>query len=480
MTKRTQPLFVALAGTAACSVLADLGPPRKLESPTVESGAEAGTAVGASGDAQGDGGMTGTKAGPAPDDGAVETGVEASVVVGGSGPVQATNIALGPAQACAVIQGGPGSPDNGTVRCWGANTGGVLGSDPALIVSRSVPLPVSAYGAAPAFPSSISTVTLATGYACALTADTPSYLYCWGQFPADSRITRSTPPASYVPSIIDDNGYPLVGATTASVGTGGGCTVTAITGTNLLCWGAFAPNSGVTMLDGGIATVDSFTSVAIGRAHACGIATHFGLPDVECWGDNSQGQCGVPSPQWVSGPTRVGVSAMGNVTAVAAGGDDTCALLDTGAVYCWGANDHDQLGDQALAGTARSAVPTRVNVGASVTGVAVGSGHICALTSTTTNRSNVWCWGDNSAGQLATGAGGPTSSATPLPARRVSVTPDAGPRDVVAATEIAAGGQTTCALLLGNADVWCWGANAFGQAGQPPSPSVAYAMPVSW
>jgi hypothetical protein len=32
----------------------------------------------------------------------------------------------------------------------------------------------------------------------------------------------------------------------------------------------------------------------------------------------------------------------------------------------------------------------------------------------------------------------------------------------------------------GDDHVWCWGANDFGQAGQPPSMAiVAYAMPLS-
>ncbi len=52
-----------------------------------------------------------------------------------------------------------------------------------------------------------------------------------------------------------------------------------------------------------------------------------------------------------------GVSA----TAVAAGGDHTCALLSGGRVVCWGSNDFGQLG---IGNNIDVDVPASVNLGA--------------------------------------------------------------------------------------------------------------------
>jgi alpha-tubulin suppressor-like RCC1 family protein len=89
-----------------------------------------------------------------------------------------------------------------------------------------------------------------------------------------------------------------------------------------------------------------------------------------------------------------------------------CALLDTGAVKCWGSNSYGQLGlgQDATDDSARSRgdepgemgddLPI-VDLGTSepVAGLAVGSAHSCALLST----GRVKCWGFNSSGQLGLG-----------------------------------------------------------------------------
>src|SRR5207248_419155 len=95
------------------------------------------------------------------------------------------------------------------------------------------------------------------------------------------------------------------------------------------------------------------------------------------------------------------------VTAVAAGGYDTCALLADATMRCWGGNGSGELGD----GTHMNRLtPVAVWGLSGVTAIAVGAAHTCALLADTTVR----CWGVNSFGQL--GDGTTTNRLTPVAA----------------------------------------------------------------
>ena len=79
------------------------------------------------------------------------------------------------------------------------------------------------------------------------------------------------------------------------------------------------------------------------------------------------------------------------------GGSFGCALLDTGEVACWGANNHGQLGD----GTFTDAVGTATRVVGISNAVAIqlGSARACALL----DDGQIMCWGDNEYGMLGDG-----------------------------------------------------------------------------
>jgi Regulator of chromosome condensation (RCC1) repeat/Bacterial Ig-like domain (group 2) len=132
---------------------------------------------------------------------------------------------------------------------------------------------------------------------------------------------------------------------------------------------------------------------------------------------------------------------------VAAGLQDTCALLRSGAVECWGANYSGQHGDGT---TTNSRVPRLPVVGINnATQVTLGWGWACARLAT----GAINCWGANGNGQLGNGGAPGTFSTTPVKVRGIST-----------ATTVAAGGDFTCALLA-NGTVWCWGYNGNGELG---------------
>ena len=151
-------------------------------------------------------------------------------------------------------------------------------------------------------------------------------------------------------------------------------------------------------------------------------------------------------------------------TAISAGGDHTCALLDNGAVKCWGDNGYGQLGlgDTANrgddAGEMGDNLPAvDLGTGRTATAISAGDDHTCALL----DNGTVKCWGANTIGQLGLGdtanrGDGPGEMGDNLPAV------DLGTGRT--ATAISAGGSHTCALL-DNGAVKCWGYNTSGQLG---------------
>jgi serine/threonine-protein kinase len=97
----------------------------------------------------------------------------------------------------------------------------------------------------------------------------------------------------------------------------------------------------------------------------------------------------------------------GPATQVAAGGRFTCAVA-AGHAYCWGLNRDGEVGD----GT-QSLHPTPVLVGLpdTITAVAPGASHACALTA----GGQLHCWGRNRNGE--TGSGMALSRAAAAPVR---------------------------------------------------------------
>jgi alpha-tubulin suppressor-like RCC1 family protein len=99
------------------------------------------------------------------------------------------------------------------------------------------------------------------------------------------------------------------------------------------------------------------------------------------------------------------------------------------------------------------------------TEVSAGSYHTCALLSS----GKIWCWGDNDAGELGNGDSaefGHIDSPTAVEVRRIST-----------ATQVAAGGGHTCALLS-NGTVECWGASDKGQLGNGSTYEYGFPAPV--
>ncbi|MDQ6851919.1 MAG: hypothetical protein M3070_18655, partial [Actinomycetota bacterium] len=190
----------------------------------------------------------------------------------------------------------------------------------------------------------------------------------------------------------------------------------------------------------------SATSVAAGYNNSCAVLVD---RTIRCWGDNSHGQLG--NGTTADSSTPVPVSGITNATAVSAGDSDACALLSDGTIRCWGDNFAGQLGNGTM-GTG-SSTPVAVSGITTATAIIVGTDYACALLSDATIK----CWGYNYHGQLGNGQSG-NGTAGPSSSTPVAVS------GITNATAVTAGGDSSCAVLT-DGTVRCWGGNYYGTLG---------------
>jgi alpha-tubulin suppressor-like RCC1 family protein len=135
--------------------------------------------------------------------------------------------------------------------------------------------------------------------------------------------------------------------------------------------------------------------MAAGEVHTCAVSPQ---NEVWCWGWNFYGQLGEMGLDQSGHPRLVSGVAGVQALALSAGNGHTCVLTTGGSVWCWGRNDYGHLG-RGSAG--HSGPPTVVDglTGQPVAALAAGGEHTCALLET----GQAMCWGRNNFGQLGDG-----------------------------------------------------------------------------
>lgn len=190
------------------------------------------------------------------------------------------------------------------------------------------------------------------------------------------------------------------------------------------------------------AQATTIVQVAAGHVHTCALED---TGQVWCWGSNWYGQLGHGAPIGVErAPVRV--PGLTGVVELSLGQHHSCARLESGRVRCWGRNQHGQLGNDSFVDSAR---PVTVQDLRRVAQLSVGHDHGCALLA----NGRVRCWGRNWDGQLGNGRFGGPDQPTP-----VDVV------DLVRVAEISAGPTHSCGLRR-NGRIACWGNNFYYQLG---------------
>jgi len=194
---------------------------------------------------------------------------------------------------------------------------------------------------------------------------------------------------------------------------------------------------------------DGARLVAAGGEHSCAVRQSGA---VLCWGSNASGQLGDGSTVLFRPAPSEPVSALEAPVALGAGTSHTCAVAADGAAHCWGSNATGQLGDPDAGFERRTPFPVLgLSDAASIDG---GHEHTCAR-----RRSGaIWCWGSDIHGRL--GNGHHFTGEVHYTAVEVN--------NIWAATDVAAGGDHGCAAV-NTGRVWCWGRNMHGEIGDGTS-----------
>jgi alpha-tubulin suppressor-like RCC1 family protein len=341
-----------------------------------------------------------------------------------------------------------------TVSCWGANDLGQLGNGTRVDSARPVQVPGL---------QNVLALTAGGDHSCAL--QDGGNILCWGAGElgqlGQGRFADSLEPVA------------VQGLEAAAVGVAAGRTHTcAVTDDGKVrCWGSNASGQLSRPVAGADAVASSRLPLLIpglagnaavlgaGLDHTC-VARTQGAP--RCWGANAQGQLGNGTAGAVGTALDVqGIS--GNVVALAGGATHSCAILDTGAMFCWGSNAQGELGNgTASADPSLVAVQATSLTGRDYTALSLGDQFSCAVAPLRVQRlGTAVCWGRNTDGELgqdSLGAGddaGLAGSSTPLPVRTLNLF------DFIA---IGSGDGHTCAID-GTDRIRCWGVNADGQLG---------------
>ena len=199
-----------------------------------------------------------------------------------------------------------------------------------------------------------------------------------------------------------------------------------------------------------------YLAVTAGSQHACALNES---NQAFCWGDNTFQQLGVASnavalcamthyPYPYSVPcstTPVSVSGTTRFTSISAGERHTCAIDMSGNAWCWGSNQHGQLGiGGSPAPAAGGATPQQVAGTVKYQSISAGQFHTCALGT----DGIVHCWGRSHCGQ-----------AGPVPGTTSPVS-----MSTTAFKALSAGAEHNCAIA-NNGNVMCWGRGDNGQIG---------------
>lgn len=314
-------------------------------------------------------------------------------------------IALGNTHSCALS-------DAGMVKCWGKGTVGQLGNGTtsgAGATAASMGNTLIAVAQGP-----FEDITSLMDHSCGVLSN--GQMYCWGSG-SNKQIGNGSTSNALNPVMVNQSS-----AFVESVSAGATASCALTDTSSIHCWGSNTFGElGQENMSGVYTSLMSAPAINLGTSefavkvtaaknHICAL---LGSNEVKCWGLNGFGQLGSGS----STNLGDGVGEMGdNLLAVnlgfsqvedlVSGGSNSCVILASGALKCWGRGATGALGNGSTANIGVSPgqmgnnlSPIPLGMIAPVTSVGMGFDFTCAVE----DERRVKCWGLNSDGQLGLG-----------------------------------------------------------------------------
>lgn len=255
-------------------------------------------------------------------------------------------VVAGSEHSCVLFYGG-------FVRCWGDGAQGKLGygsSEDVVIAAAKGNVPIG---------GAVNQLAAGDNHTCALLES--GSVRCWGaggygQLGYGNRDNVGDSDDSPIDQDV------LIGGTVKQLAAGARHTCALLTAGGVRCWGDgsrgqlgyvdtdnIGGNDNDTPEAHGLVNVGGeVRQIVAGGAHTCALLEEDGT--IRCWGKGRDGQLGYGDTEDVGyneepvDRVAVQVDEDKDVIQLAAGGDHTCALLEGGAVRCWGLNTDGQLG----------------------------------------------------------------------------------------------------------------------------------------
>jgi alpha-tubulin suppressor-like RCC1 family protein len=395
----------------------------------------------------------------------VELNTKAPVVNANS----VVQVGLGSAHTCVLL-------GNGDVRCWGRGTFGRLG----LGNTNSIGDNEAITSVAPIkFPAGFKVKQIAVGslHTCALSEE--GKVICWGLNGdgqlgyGDTAIRGDTPGTT--PDKIGLVNLPPVKTIVSGAIANHTCAV--LVSGLVRCWGSNnvgqlglgndnnnngdAPNEieNTPTINLGTSPVKQ---IAMGVFHTCALLEDGAL---RCWGLNGSGELGFGnSTDFGDDPGETPNTRAVEITDAAQielGLKFTCVITTVKKVRCWGNNSDGQLGYGNLNNIGDNELPATagfVNVGADAQQISLGFTHSCVLLA----NNSVRCWGNGTSGKLGyANANNIGDDELPNAVDVISVNADTNQGKVI---KLFAGNAHNC-VLFESGNIKCWGLNDSGQLG---------------
>lgn len=287
--------------------------------------------------------------------------------------------------------------DDRNAYCWGANEKGQLGHDSGGVSVDKTTLVSGGLA--------FQDIHSGAQSSCGLTV--AGEMYCWGKRSTEAthghspekvstgRFTQLAMGIDHACAIESDGDLFCWGASALSTTTkfrtikaAGARTCGIAEDSRAYCWvtSDHAPTA--------VSATDKFRDLAVGANVQCGINE---AGKVFCWGSNSTGALGIGSTG-VDAVAPTAIQSTETFRAIAAADESVCAITAAGATYCWGRNDKGQLG---IGNTITpQTTPKLLNHGHNYVKIAAKAHSFCGITAT----GKTFCWGSDEHGQLGNGA----------------------------------------------------------------------------